>query len=241
MLFTEALRYPIRGDRPTDVFAVGGVLGLAAVLLLRGAAAAYPAVLALALAGLAALPMVGLLGYLVRAFASTLDGEDAPPEYGDATGLLRIGNRAFVVSVAYLLVPVTVVLVTVAGALDAPAETLGGGQTLLVLVSSTLTLVVALAFAYVYPAALGAVARGQSLANAFDVRRHRSVLGDVRYFTAWSFALMFAIPGWLLSVGALSSTNVLGVLAVFLAFYAHLAAVRLVATGYRRAAALSGE
>ena len=235
MLLSEALRYPFRGERPSDVFAVGGILGLAAALLVRGAVAAYPTVLSLGFAGLAALPVVGLLGYLVRAYAATLDGEDAPPDYGAATALVRTGNRALVVSVTYLLVPVTVVLVTVVGAMEASGESVDAGRTLLIVASSTLTLVLVLAFVYAYPAALGAVARGESLRRALDVRRHGSVLGDGSYFTAWAFALLFALAGWLLALGALTSTSVFGVLSVFLAFYAFLAATRLVATGYRRA------
>lgn len=237
LLIEDGLRYPARGERPTDVFAVGGVLGLAVALLVRGAALAYPTVLAVAFVCLATLPLAGLLGYLVRAFAATLDGEDAPPAYGTPAALLATGARAAVASLAYLAAPVAVVLVTVDAALAAPADggSLDAGGTLPFVAASTVTLMLVLAFAYAYPAALGAVARGESLTRALDVRRHGPVLADAAYFTGWAFALVIALAGLLLTASAIASSNALGVLAVFLAFYAYLAAVRVVATGYRRA------
>lgn len=237
LLIEDGLRYPMRGSRPTDLFTIGGILGLAVALLARGAVLAYPTVLSVALACLVVLPVLGLVGYLVRAFEATLAGDDAPPAYGSARELLAEGARGLVASIAYLAAPLAIVLVTVDAALSAPADgaALDGGGSLLFVAASTVTLILVLAFAYAYPAAIGAVARGKPLARALDLRRHASVLGNAAYFTGWSFALMIALAGLLLTVTALASANLLGVLAVFLAFYAYLAAVRMVATGYRKA------
>jgi len=239
MRMREGLRYPFRAERPTDLFAVGVVLGLATAILLRVAVAFYPVVLWIPLTALSILPAVALLGYLLRAFAATVEGSDVPPTFGSAAGLLRDGARASAVTLAYLVVPLVAVLVTLVGAMQAPlsGESISGGATLAIYAASTLTLVFVGLFCYAYLAAFGAVARGESLRSALDPRGYRNTLADARYFVGWAFGAILVLTGWSAMLAA-TNQNVLGLLAVVVAFYLHLAAARVAAEGYRRSVGL---
>lgn len=239
MRMREGLRYPFRAERPTDLFAVGVVLGLAAAVLLRIAAAFYPVVLWLPLTALAILPAVALLGYLLRAFAATVEGSEAPPAFGSAAGLLRDGVRASAVSLAYLLVPLFAVLVTLVGAAQSPLSegSISPGATTAIYAAGTMTLVFVGLFCYAYLAAFGAVARGESLRSALDPRGRRGTLADARYFVGWAFGAILVLTGWAAMLAA-TNRNVLGLLAVVVAFYLHLAAARVAAEGYRRSLGL---
>ena len=102
MRMQEGLGYPFRADRPTDLFAVGTVLGLAVAILARFAVALYPLVFWIPALALAAVPAVALLGYLLRAFAATVEGSETPPAFGSPAGLLKDGVRALVVSLVLI-------------------------------------------------------------------------------------------------------------------------------------------
>lgn len=230
----DGLRYPFRADRPTDLFAVGGVLGIAIALLVRLARAVYPSVLLYAVAVLAAVPAIGLLGYLLRIFEATVAGDDSPPAFAPAAGLLQAGNRLLFVSIVYVFLPLALVVVTVRGAIGADPLA-GGAESTLFLVGSTVTFLLVLGLAYVYPAAVGTMAAGEGIRAALRVRTHLPLLAHGAYFTGWTFALVFAVAGLSLMLTALASTTIFGLLAVFLAFYAFVAAARVMARGYRTA------
>ncbi|WP_256392202.1 DUF4013 domain-containing protein [Natronoarchaeum rubrum] len=239
MEMREGLRYPFRADRPTDLFAIGVVLGLAVAVLLRIAAAFYPIVVWVPAVALAILPAVALLGYLLRAFAATVEGSETPPSFGAPSELLRDGARASVVTLAYLFVPLAAVLVTLVGASQSPlsGESISPGATLGIYAAGTMTLVFVGLFCYAYLAAFGALARGESLRSALDPRGRRGTLGDARYFVGWAFGAILVLTGWAAMLAA-TNRNVLGLLAVVVAFYLHLAGARVAAEGYRRSLGL---
>lgn len=239
MQMREGLRYPFRAERPTDLFAAGAILGLAAAILARIAVGLYPLVVWLPAAALATLPAVALLGYLLRAFEATVEGREAPPSFGSARGLLGDGVRALVVSAAYLVAPVAIMLGTLVGATGSSLSDgeISAGATLAIYGAGTMTLVLVGLFCYAFLAAFGAAARGESLVAALDPRGRRSTLGDARYFVGWAMATILVLTGWSAMLVA-ANQSLLGLFAVVAAFYAHLAAVRVAAEGYRRALGL---
>lgn len=235
----DAFRYPVRGERGVDRLAVGGLLGVATAICSQSAAALAPSLLALPFLAGALVTVVVLLGYLLRVFRATVDGDDAPPPFRPVMGLVRDGIRLIALSVGYLVVPAVVAAVTAGGLVRTTFEPNSTGfvGSVLFVTASTATLVVVAAFGYGYAAGVGRLARGDALPDAFDVRRHRPVLGHVGFFTTWVVAIMALVPGWAFLLAALSNPTPLGVASVFVAFYAHLVAARIVARGYRRASA----
>lgn len=238
LLVDEGVRYPFRGDRSTDLLAAGGLLGIVAAIVLQLAAAAYPSPLAIPLVALAGGSVVALLGYLLRVYEATVAGNDTPPGFRPFDGLLRDGCRLLVVSLGYALGPIAIVAVTVGGLTQVPfaADSAGFIGSLFFFGASTVVLCLVGAFGYVYPAAVGRVATGGRVRDAVDFRSLRPVLGHSGYFVPWLFAALFVVPGWAFLLTALSSATAFGVVAVFVTFYAHVVATRLVARGYRTAA-----
>ncbi|SNZ05977.1 Protein of unknown function [Natronoarchaeum philippinense] len=239
MRMQEGLKYPFRADRPMDLFAVGVVLGLAVAVLARFAVALYPLVFWIPAVALAAVPAIALLGYLLRSFAATVEGDETPPSFGSPTEILKDGVRALVVSLVYLLVPLAIVLVTLVGAMGSPlsGESVPPGAVIGIYAAGTMTLVLVGLFCYAYLAAFGAAARGESLRAALDPRGRRRTLADARYFVGWAMASILVVTGWAAMLVAVNQ-NLLGLLAVVVAFYAHLAAARVGAEGYRRSLGL---
>lgn len=234
----EGVRYPFRGERSTDLLAAGGVLGIATAISLQLAALVGPSVLAVPFVGVGTASIVALLGYLCRVFAATVDGDDEPPRFRPFGPLFRDGCRVLAVSLCFAVPPIAIVAVTVGGLsrVSVSAASFGFVGSLLFFGASTVVLLTALAFGYAYPVAVGRLADGGRLRDALEVRRYRSVLGHGSYFTGWGFAVLFVVPGWAFLLTAVSSATALGVIAVFVTFYAHVVAARLVARGYRRAA-----
>ncbi|MFC6730157.1 hypothetical protein ACFQDG_16020, partial [Natronoarchaeum mannanilyticum] len=62
-------------------------------------------------------------------------------------------------------------------------------------------------------------------------------LADARYFVGWAFGAVLVLTGWSAMLAA-TNQNVLGLLAVVVAFYLHLAGARVAAEGYRRSVGL---
>ncbi|MFC4543602.1 DUF4013 domain-containing protein [Halosolutus amylolyticus] len=238
LLVDEGVRYPFRGDRSTDLLAAGGVLGIVAAITLQLAAAASTTLLAPVFAVLAAVPAVALLGYLLRVFETTVRGDDAPPSFRPIGALLRDGCRLAAVSLGYAVGPAVVLAVTVGGVIRAPLspDSIGFVGSTAFFAASTIVLVLVVAFGYGFPAAVGRLAEGDRLRAALDPRGQRSILAHGGYFTAWTFAALFVVPGWAFLLAALSQPTPFGVVAVFVTFYAHVVATRLVARGYRSAA-----
>ncbi|WP_222919198.1 DUF4013 domain-containing protein [Natrinema sp. SYSU A 869] len=239
VLLEEGLRYPFRGERSLDLFAIGGLLGISVSIAFQMTVAATSTLFAPLFVAPAVMAVIVLLGYLLRVFDSTLTGDDVPPGFRPLRGLCRDGLELLVLSAAYISVSAAIVLVTLVGLTRAPIDPTSAGfmGTLLFFGASTATLVLALAFGYVYPAGIGRLANGRRLRKAIDPRGQRPVLTHVGYFTAWVFALLLVVPGWAFLLTALSSATAFGVVAAFVTFYAHVVAARLIARGYQTATA----
>lgn len=171
-MIPEAFGYPLGGDRgdAAETLAVGGGLHLLSAFV--------PVV-----------PLVFVVGYLMRVLRSTDDAEDDPATFrspgglAGARALVRDGLLGSLVVVAYSVVPAVVLGVTFYGVLGGNASLDGVGG-LAVAVGGTTTLFVSLAFAYTLPAALAALARS-GLRAAFSPSTVWGVATTGRYFYAW--------------------------------------------------------
>ncbi|WP_049925501.1 DUF4013 domain-containing protein [Halopiger goleimassiliensis] len=237
LLVNEGMRYPFRGDRSPDLLATGGLLGLVAAMTLQLTSVSHSLPLAVVFLALGTVPVVALLGYLFRVVATTIDGADTPPGFRPVGTVFRDGCRLLAVTLGYAAVGGVIVAATVGGLLQVPvsADSLGFAGSLLFFTGTTVVLVLVVTVGYVYPAAVGYVATGGRLAGAADVHRYVPILGHSGYFMAWTFAALFVVPGWAFLLAALSRATAFGVVAIFVAFYAHVVAARLVARGYRSA------
>jgi hypothetical protein len=178
-VFSEVLTYPVRGEDAEETLLVGTVLALATGLLVRLDV----------LAALAVIPVSLLAGYVLAVLReSAADATRPPPSFSDVRALATDGLRAMLVAVGYLVVPAVVLGVTVGGASGGvrPANL---GTTAVVLGGGTVVLFLSLAFAYLLPAALAAVARSGRLRSAVAVGDLARTVTDARYFVGWVGAL----------------------------------------------------
>jgi len=216
-LIEEAVTYPMESDDWLKTVLIGGAMLLFSFLLI-------PAFIA--------------YGYMIRAIQASLDGEPEPPAFGDWGGLIVDGLKAFVIGIAYLLIPIIVFAVTVGGAVAGMAT---GGQTGAAAGAGTLILgmlvflVLSLVFGYFAAVGLVNFAREEQFGAAFDFGVIKSVglNGD------------FAVP-WLISVGVFLGVSVItgvlnvipglgAIVSVFLNFYALIVAANLWAGGFNEA------
>ncbi|WP_269814470.1 DUF4013 domain-containing protein [Halorussus litoreus] len=129
------------------------------------------------------------------------------------------------VAVGYLAIPAVALGVTVGG--SAPAGSATAGTSLLVLGASTVVFLGSLAFAYLLPAALVAVARSGRVRSAVELDHLRRSVADARYFVGWVAALSVVAVAALL-FRALASLGRAGeVVGLALGFYAMVVAARL--------------
>lgn len=234
-MLRDALTYPVRGEHAEETLLVGAVLALAAGLLVRLGV----------LAVLAVAPLVLLAGYalaVLRESATSVRGSSGieagggtggPPRFAGLRELAADGVRALVVSVGYLLIPVVALVVTVGGAAPArrPATP---GTSAVVLGAGTVVLAVALAFAYLLPAGLVAVARTGRLRSAVAPEQLRRRVTRARYFVGWVAALVVGSVAGLL-VGGLASLGRPGeIVGLAVGFYAIVVVARLVGRGAGR-------
>jgi len=208
----EILRYPFDREHRLDAVLVGGGLHLLAVWV--------PLV-----------PFLAVAGYLLRVLSRTVEagrvrGVEAP-SWRPVGPLLLDGVRAGGVTVAYLAVPVALLVVTLGGPLETvdPTGTTGG---ILFLVGSTVVLFLGLALGYPLPAALAAVASERRFRAGFDRRLVGAACRDGRYL----FAVVTAAVGVALGAAAYEPLNTVA-LGFFLAFYVEVVCAALVgrATG----------
>ncbi|ELY85712.1 DUF4013 domain-containing protein [Natrialba taiwanensis] len=233
-----ALRYPLRGERSMDLFVVGGLLGLVTVIagqlgVTMGTSQPLLAVSFLVTSMGAA---TALLGYLLRVFETTVDGGEIPPPFRPLGSTLRRGCRLAVLSAGYAILLVAVFAVVLAVFTRLPfSAAVGFAGSMVFFLLSTTTLVTVLAIGYTYSIAVGRIAEGTTLLEAIDIRLQRPVLVDGSYAIAWLIAFLIVVPGWGFLAAAFSRRTIFGVIAVFLALYAHLVSVRVLARGYRSA------
>jgi hypothetical protein len=248
--FVGALRYPTRGAASRDGIAVLTVLALAVALAGRYAVAVYPGVAALAFLAVAVAAVVAWLGYLGRVLAGTVGADlasgdgalvDVPgdanelPASGSVRGLLAAGSRVALASVPYLGAPFVLLYVTVLGLGGLAPESVQGTGGFALLAGGTLSFLLALAFCYVYPAALCELAATGSLRRALAPWTFRDVLAHAAYLYAWTAAFSIAVLALAAYARVLTSAGVFGLLAALGSGYASAVAARLSGMGYRRA------
>lgn len=232
-MLREALRYPLGGadDRgaTAEALATGGGLHLLAALV----APLWPLSLLVPVAA------VLVVGYLVRVFGAAGDAGDPAtlPSFRRPIGLLRDGLVAGVLSVAVLLVPVTVLFVTVAGAVSGaagggpvdPTTPLGYGVTL---VGGTVSLLLAVGVAYPLPAILAGYARADShasvrarVAEGISFGSLRRTVTSGRYFYAWTVGAVLLAFGAALAGAGSRAARLVGFFGLFFLEVAAVAAL----------------
>ena len=205
-MLREALRFPLRGDRgdALETLAVGGGLHLLAAFV-------------------PVLPLVPVVGYLVGVLRDESAAPDERRDGGDPAlfrhprRLLRDGLVGSAVCLAYLLPAAAFLLLTVGRAVtdgvpaDVPAPVF--------VVAGTLSLLLAISFAYVLPAALVGLARS-GWRGAFAPGPLFGVVTTGRYFFGWTVGAVALGVALALAPGL----NRLA-LGFFLLFYAEVVAV----------------
>jgi len=134
------------------------------------------------------IPLVGpiiLMGWGLEITRRVINNDPEPlPDWSDFSGLLQKGLRAFVVSLAYML-PVILILicgqianaVAIAGLSNSDSDTAGIVITIVVSCMMCLVSILAIAAGFILPAANGLLAVNEQVGAAF---RFNEVLGLVR-------------------------------------------------------------
>ncbi|MFB6268619.1 MAG: DUF4013 domain-containing protein [Halobacterium sp.] len=218
MTIPAPLRYPFRGQRGVDTLLAGGALHLLSVYV-------------------PVLPLVPVLGYLVVVLGETSRRDshhryDELPPFGDLKRVLRRGVGGSVVVAAFLLPATLTLLVTVAGLSQAPIypEDVSIGTSLGFVAGSTASLLLAVVFLYLLPAALANYAAEQRVRAAFD----RSVLVRAARDAAYFYDVVVGLVAGGLALVAAGATTAYAV-GFFVAFYGELVAVAYWSRGVSRA------
>lgn len=213
-----ALRYPWADGDAGVTLVVGGILTLLSPLVLPG---------------------LLVLGYALRVVEAVLADDEGPPVLGDWGRLLVEGLKGAVVILGYVVVPLGLGLAAVAAYAAAMGVGPGGrllrfgrafdaGLGLVVLVFLLAGL--ALAVAYLAPAALVHLGRTGRLGAAFALGDVRRLAGAPAYGSAWLLALaVFALAAVVLAV--LNAAAIGVVVSGFVTFYAVVAMAWLYARG----------
>ncbi|NHN47776.1 DUF4013 domain-containing protein [Halostella sp. JP-L12] len=214
-MFTASLSYLRNTEGWERTAVIGGLLGAFSFLVI---------------------PAFAATGYLLRVLRETMRGDDeGAPAFDDWEAMTVDGLKAAVIGLAYAFLPSALFAVAatagVAGLLsgsDAGAVT--GG---LVLIASTLVAaVLALASAYVLPAAILNYADKGRIGAGFAAGEVGAMLVSREYATAFGYALVLGIAVGLAG-GVLNAVPVLGYVATaFVAFYAAVASAWIFGTAY---------
>lgn len=179
-------------------------------------------------------PILPAYGYVVRVIRRRLDGDPTPPAFDEWRELFVDGLKAFVIVVAYLLVPGLVAAVTVGGSIAAvTAGTPESAATGVagVVVGGLVTLLLSLAFGYLAAAALVSFADRGDLGAAFDVDSIKELVFAGEYAVAWGLSVLVFVAASILT-SALNVIPFLGaVVGAFVLFYAQVVAAYLWADG----------
>ncbi len=213
-MIPDLVTYPVRESPRFDALLVGGGLHLLAVWV-------------------PVLPFVAVAGYLARVFSATAGSpshaEAERPGWRPAGPLLRDGLRLSVTCLGYLVVPVTLLVVTLGGPLEGIDPT-GTTDGLLFLAGTTVSTLLALAICYPLPAALVAVARDRSLRAAADTKRLGAATRDAGYLVA----TLLSAAGLAVAAAAYGPLNAVA-LGFFVAFYAEVVAAAAIGEATGRA------
>jgi hypothetical protein len=203
-MLDKAINYPRNSDDALVTILIGGVLTLFSFLLV---------------------PLLPLYGYLMNVLRSGMDHGEEPPVFDDWGDLFVEGAKVFVISLAYFLVPMIILAVTVGGAvISIIAGNAGAGAALGALAGFGLATLVSLVFYYVLPAALANFARSGDIGSAFAFGELRPVLLSGSYAKGWLLALGVIVVAAIVA-SLLNIVPLLGaIVGVFVTFYAIVAA-----------------
>jgi len=217
----DALTYPLEDDNWTVTVLIGGVLSLLSFLVV---------------------PAILVYGYLVQAVRERADGATQSPAFEDWGELFVDGLKAWVIGIAYMLVPLVVFGVTVGGSLFAMATgtRAGAGAGLAGLLGGlAVSFVLSLVFGYVATAAIIHFACTGEFGAGFDFGTLRKLVMSTEYATPWlvSIALFVAanVAVNLLNVVPFIGSLIAVVLSPFASFYVLVVATDLWAGGYNAA------
>lgn len=217
----DAITYPLEDDDWQTTVLIGGVLSLLSVLVV---------------------PAFLVYGYLVHAVRERADGAAQPPQFDDWGTLLTDGVKAWVIAIAYMLVPLVVFGVTVGGSLMAMATgtRAGAGAGLAGLFGGLVaSFALSLVFGYVGTAAVVHFAVTRDLGAAVDFGTLRTLVLSPEYATPWLVSIALFIAGNvavnLLNVIPFVGSLIALVLSPFATFYLVVVATDLWAGGYTAA------
>ena len=217
----DALTYPLEDDNWTVTVLIGGVLSLLSFLVV---------------------PAILVYGYLVQAVRERADGATQSPAFEDWGELFVDGLKAWVIGIAYMLVPLVVFGVTVGGSLFAMATgtRAGAGAGLAGLLGGlAVSFVLSLVFGYVATAAIIHFACTGEFGAGFDFGTLRKLVMSTEYATPWlvSIALFVAanVAVNLLNVIPFLGSLIAVILSPFATFYVLVVATDLWAGGYNAA------
>ena len=216
-MLEDGLSYPVRGEWIARVI-IGGVLSFLSFLLL---------------------PLIPLNGSFVEVLEETIEGRDDPPEFSDWETLFVRGIGAFVIVLAYSIVPLILwgFLATTFFGLGAAVGGDAGGLFAGVGVLSMLLFIPVLLFIYyLIPAALSNYAREGTIGAGFAFETITGVVFTTDYLLAVLLPIVVAIILWMATF-VLAITVIGLVLLPFLQFYGQVAVFRMFGTAFRRVSA----
>ena len=212
-MLTDALTYLKDSDDVLKTTILGGVFVLLSVLII---------------------PVFFVWGYVVRVLERTGSGDDDAPTFDDWGALTVDGAKAALIALAYSLVPLAVGGVLFGSLLVATGGEPGPIGTVAIGLIGLLTVALALAVAYVVPAALANFATEGRLGAAFAFGALRPGLTTGTYAVGWLQAAAIVLVGSLLS-GVLTDIAVLGaLLGAIVSFYALVSAYSVIGRTWER-------
>jgi hypothetical protein len=215
-VFTESITYPTKGDDALSTLVIGSLLTVFGFLIV---------------------PLIFVLGYIVRVARSVSNAESAPPDFGDWRSLFVDGLKLLGILLAYAAVPFALVVVgwaavwTVRGVPDVGLDPLLVRRILIALGITGSALV--LVSGYAAPAGIVNFARTGRASGAFAFRTLWPVLKSRSYGVAWISALGVMIAANVI-VGILAATIVGSLFGSVVYFYAALTSIYLYVRGFRR-------
>lgn len=178
-MIEKSLRYPIEGESTVKLF----LLAYAAMLL-----------------SIFVLPIFVLMGYFVKVAGTTARGEsDIPPQFTDWKRLLTLGIKSFLLSMAYVLVPLAILVGALIGVDVSASGTTGAEFTGPRVLALFVGILVYLAITYVIPAAFTAMSETERLRDGFNLDKIKPLLLSGDYLVAMVVVFLFNIVVGILS------------------------------------------
>ncbi len=167
---------------------------------------------------------------------SEMDHTEEPPVFEDWSDLFAEGAKVFGITIAYFIVPLAILGMTVGGILvSIIAGTAGAGTVFGALLGFSLAALVSLVFYYVLPAGLANFARSGAIGSAFAFEELRPVLFSGTYAKGWLLGLGVLFAAAVIS-GLLASVPLIGAVAgVFVSFYASVTAFYIYGQAFENA------